>query len=309
MVQPGTIDVRPGGCGFRRGDARTRRRQRRRHRRGCGVGVTVCGAEIEPVIVRLRVLEAVGDLGDLRVRRFVGGLEIRLQRGDFLAEPGDRLLHRLALFDRGDVGLGRRGRRESAAAPARRRWRRAQRQTSPKRRARHSVCGAAAGQSAARRRRSAPSARSRRAGSIGSCGSMTGGRLGRGLGCCRRRAKSMAIRRSAVRSWPAIGVAALRSLPARFGQYLCVWPWPVLAIGCSPIGNHVRLPIGYQWRAQRVPPRASQPRFSGCFRAASRLDRQAVFGRQRLERHRRPRADMLDHFGGGERAEAGAQVR
>src|SRR5665647_3222987 len=47
------------------------------------------------------------------MRRLVRLLEACLQRGDFLAEPGDRLLHRLVLFDGGDVGT--RGRGESAA--------------------------------------------------------------------------------------------------------------------------------------------------------------------------------------------------
>ncbi len=32
-------------------------------------------------------------------------------------------------------------------------------------------------------------------------------------------------------------------------------------------------------------------------------DRQAVLLRQFLQRHLRPRADVLDHFGGGERAQ------
>ena len=71
-------------------------------------GAAVCGAAIEPVISAVAMFEAFGNLGDLRVRRFVGLLEARLQRGDFLAELGDRLLHRFVLFDGGDVGLGRR---------------------------------------------------------------------------------------------------------------------------------------------------------------------------------------------------------
>src|ERR1039457_1941928 len=80
-------------------------------------------------------------------------------------------------------------------------------------------------------------------------------------------------------------------------------------IGCSPIANHVRLPIGYQLRSGATPARLAsrrvtpKPRRTADFLNA--LDRQAVLGGQRLERDRRPRADMLDHFGRPQPAESG----
>src|SRR4051794_41945439 len=40
--------------------------------------------------------------------------------------------------------------------------------------------------------------------------------------------------------------------------------------------------------------------------SGTRLNRQPVLLRQLLQRHLRPRADVLDHFGGGERAEPAA---
>src|SRR5579885_1701571 len=71
-------------------------------------------------------------------------------------------------------------------------------------------------------------------------------------------------------SMPDFGALALFSMSSAMSRS---------AKECSRSGNHVRLPIGY------------------------RLDGEAIFGRQRLERDGRPRADMLDDLGGGERTE------
>ena len=147
-----------------------------------------------------------------RMRRLVRLLEARLQRGDFLAEPGDRLLHRLVLFDGGDVG--RAGAENVRRSPARRPRRRARPRTSPKRQAGHSVCGAAARQSGAALR--AP--RSIAAGST--AGAATAGSLDRrrnsngSLAAFRWPAISKAIRPSATRSWPVLPRARHRTAAA-----------------------------------------------------------------------------------------------
>ena len=103
MVQPGTTGMRAGGGG----STAAMRGAGRGTGSGVALGAVVCGAEIEPVISAAACSRRSEILAICAVRRLVGLLEARLQRGDFLAELGDRLLHRLVLFDAATSGCAR----------------------------------------------------------------------------------------------------------------------------------------------------------------------------------------------------------
>src|SRR5262245_42088618 len=114
-----------------------------------------------------------------------------------------------------------------------------------------------------------------------------------------------------------------RPLRHRLQPYACPWfyiPW----IGCSPIGNHDGLPIGYQSREMyrssnrvdipRVPEYSSQHALrTRCLVAGANfssnkvtayLYRQAAFGCERFQRYGRTRSDVLNDFRRSKRTEA-----
>ena len=122
-----------------------------------GLGAVVCGAEIEPVTSALACSRRSEILAIWLCADLFACSRLAFSVVISLAEPGDRLLHRLVLFDGGDVGA--RGRRKIRRSPARRPRRRARPRSPPRRRARHSVCGAPSRASAAASR--APAARNR----------------------------------------------------------------------------------------------------------------------------------------------------
>src|SRR5262245_52909456 len=114
-----------------------------------------------------------------------------------------------------------------------------------------------------------------------------------------------------------------RPLRHRLQPYACPWfyiPW----IGCSPIGNHDGLPIGYQSREMHRSSIASTShaylntrRSTLCERLAcspaanfssnkvtAYLYRQAAFGCERFQRYGRTRSDVLNDFRRSKRPEA-----
>ena len=287
-MRPVRHDVgRAGGGSSRRCAGAARRRRRRR-----AAGGTVCGAAIEPVISAAHRVEPLGDFGDLAVRRFVGRIEARLQRGDFLVELRDRLLHRLAFFEAGDVGA--RGARESRRSPARRSRRRARPRTSPRRQAGRGACGAAAD---ATRGSSASVAARAAAVSVGvdrraRPPARLDRRLGGGsiAGVGRRRNR----RRFNVRQF-AFGCRAAAASPDCRSSARCFVIW---ILGHWLVHQSLTT-FGYQSVTNRLRGVTSAAVIqAAASKLQTRSDRQAVLRGQRLERDRRARADVLDHFGG-----------
>ena len=208
MVQPCTT-----------GSARTRVPPRRCaarpwRRRGVSTGAVVCGADIEPVISAVAWSRRSEILAIWHVRRLVGLLEARLQRGDFLAEQGDRLLHRLVLFDRGHIGLGRHGRGEAAARQCA--DHRAERGRESHRGGEHGIASVARPQTKRGRVAGAATAIGSTAGAFRSAGDR-GAAVGCNRGAFQCPAISTAIRRSAIRS---LAWGLPRGAPSGFG---CPW--------------------------------------------------------------------------------------